>query len=614
MNTPTHAFQAEVRQLLDIVIHSLYTDREIFIRELVSNASDALEKLRHLQLTGTKDIFDDTLPLEINITTDETAKTITIGDYGVGMTREELEQNLGTIAHSGTKAFLQALKESGGGTPASLIGKFGVGFYSVFMVAKQVRVYTHSFRNDAEHLVWSSDGASGYTIEEAPGQRRGCKVVIELKDDASEFGSKHAVRSTLEKYSNFVPFPINLGGERVNKVEALWLKNKNDVTDEQYAEFYKFACHAWDEPRFRLHFSSDAPLQINALLFVPSENPEKWGLGQTEPGVALYCRRVLIDAHPQDFLPEWLRFLRGVVDSEDLPLNISREAMQDSALVRKLGEVISKRFIKFLEQENQENPDKFNEFYGEFSRLIKEGVCNDPRNRDQLPRLLRFESSMSDPGKWVSLADYKARMKEGQEQIFYQIAPSREAIEQGPYLEAFKQRGIEVLFACEALDDYVFTSLREFEGKKFAAVDREDARLEAMPETTEGDALPQEKIDQLCAWLKETLGEPVSDVSAGHRLVDSPVLALTPEDAPSPQFRAMMRAMRQKVDPVKVRLEINPRHPLVKNLAQAKESAPDVAKLVAAQLLDNALLSAGLLEDGRDMVKRLNELMTKALT
>ena len=614
MTTPTHQpFQAEVRQLLDIVIHSLYTDREIFIRELVSNASDALEKLRHAQLASSGTIHDPELPLEISITTDETARTLTIADHGTGLTREELERNLGTIAHSGTKAFLQSLKESGGSTPGSLIGKFGVGFYSVFMVAKEVRVFTRSSGSDGDGLVWTSDGATGYTIDEAPGQSRGARIVIELKDDAHDFSEAATVKRILEKYSSFVPFPILLNGERVNTVEALWLKSKNEVTDEQYDEFYKFACKAWDAPRFRVHFAADAPLQINALLFVPTENSEKFGFGQTEPGVALYCRRVLIDAQPPDFLPEWMRFLRGVVDSEDLPLNISRETMQDSALVRKLGEVIAGRVLKLLEQQGSEEPEKYEAFYKDFARFIKEGVANDFRHRDSLAKLLRFESSLSDPGKMTGLADYVTRLKDGQDTIYYQIAPNRAAIEAGPYLEAFKARGLEVLFAYEPLDDYVFTSLREFDGKKLVSVTSENVKLDDVPVDSAEAPLSDDEVSGLCSWLKETLGEAVTEVSGSARLVDAPVLALTPEHAPTAQMRSMMRAMQQDVEPVKVKLEINPRHAMVKSLAVARTAQPELASLAARQLLDNSLLSAGLLEDPRDMVQRLNELLGRAL-
>jgi molecular chaperone HtpG len=354
-------------------------------------------------------------------------------------------------------------------------------------------------------------------------------------------------------------------------------------------------------------------LQINALLFVPTENPEKFGFGQTEPGVALYCRRVLIDAQPPDFLPEWMRFLRGVVDSEDLPLNISRETMQDSALVRKLGEVIAGRVLKLLEQQGSEEPEKYEAFYKDFARFIKEGVANDFRHRDSLAKLLRFESSLSDPGKMTGLADYVTRLKDGQDTIYYQIAPNRAAIEAGPYLEAFKARGLEVLFAYEPLDDYVFTSLREFDGKKLVSVTSENVKLDDVPVDSAEAPLSDDEVSGLCSWLKETLGDAVTEVSGSARLVDAPVLALTPEHAPTAQMRSMMRAMQQDVEPVKVKLEINPRHAMVKSLAVARTAQPELASLAARQLLDNSLLSAGLLEDPRDMVKRLNELLGKAL-
>jgi TNF receptor-associated protein 1 len=367
-------FQAEVKQLLDIVTHSLYTDKEIFIRELVSNASDALEKLRYLQLTK-EDVFDEGLDLEINITTDD-AGTVTIQDFGLGMTREELIENLGTIAHSGSRAFLQSLKE-GADAGANLIGQFGVGFYSAFMVAKEVKVFTHSWQAEGEHLLWTSDGSGSYEIEPVEGQRRGCKIVVYLKDDCKEFAKADKVKETLTRYSSFVPFPINLNGERVNTVQAIWLRNKSEISEEEYKEFYKFQANAFDEPITRLHFSADAPLAINALLFVPSENMEGMGMFRTEIGVSLYCRKVLIDDKPEGLLPEWLRFLRGVVDSEDLPLNISRETMQDSALVRKLNTVLTRRFLKHLEEDAAKRPDQYKAFYAKFGIFLKEGITAD---------------------------------------------------------------------------------------------------------------------------------------------------------------------------------------------------------------------------------------------
>lgn len=607
-----HEFQAEVKQVLDIVIHSLYTDREIFVRELVSNAADALEKMRLTQLTE-KAVFDAALPMEINISTDDTAKIITIADYGIGMTRTELIENLGAIAHSGSKAFVQALQAAGKQQDARLIGQFGVGFYSAFMVADEVKVYTHSWREDGEHLCWSSDGASSYRIEESPGQRRGCRIVLHLKKDAEEFTSPGRIRQILAKYSNFVGFPIHLNGERVNSVEAIWLKSKDEVTEEQYTQFYKFAVRAFDEPKYRLHFQADAPLVINALLFAPTENGEFLGMGQMEPGVALYCKRVLIDPHPKKLLPEWMRFVRGVIDSEDLPLNISRESMQDSALVRKLGEVVAKRFLKFLDKEATNEPKKFNELYQRFSRFFKEGAATDFDNREAMARLLRFESSLTAADEFIGLQDYVARMKEGQKAIYYQVAPSRSAIESGPYVEAFKDRGFEVLYLYETIDEYVVSSLHEFDGKPLQAVNSEQVDLgEAAKD--EGETLSAEEADKLCAWLRSKLDGRVGQVRAGKRLLNSPALVLTPKGEVPPQMRQILKALQKdEVEPPKVIFEFNPKHDLIRKLAAAIQADPESAALVAEQLLDNALLAAGLLDDPQPLVGRTQRIMERLL-
>ena len=606
-----HTFQAEVSQLLDIVTHSLYTDREIFVRELVSNASDSLEKMRLTQLTE-KSVFDDQLPLEINISTDETAKTLTISDYGIGMTRDELIKNLGTIAHSGSKAFVQAMKQ-GGKEGGNVIGQFGVGFYSAFMVASEVKVYAHSWRDDGEHLIWTSDGTTGYDIETTEGQRRGCKLVLTLKDDCADFAKVSTIKRILGKYSNFVGFPIHLNGERVNTVEALWLKNKSEVTDEQCKEFYKFATHAFDEPKFIFHFNADAPLNINALLFAPTHNAEQFGMGQMEPGVSLYCRKVLIDPKPKKFLPDWMRFVRGVVDSEDLPLNISRETMQDSALFHKLGKVVQGRIIKSLEREAESDAKKYAEFHKDFSRFLKEGVATDFENKEAIAKLLRFESSLTTGDETIGLPDYVKRMKDGQKSIYYQIAPSRDAIETGPYIEAFKSRGIEVLYLFETIDDYVVNALGKFDDKDLQSVTAGDVDLGDA--SSEGEALAKEDTEILCTWLKERLSSRVQEVRSGKRLVSSPAMALLPEGEMSPQFRQMMRALKKdgEMGATSVILEINPSHPVVRKLAGAMSSNPDLAGLIAEQILDGALMSAGLMEDPHDMIGRMNRIMEQAL-
>lgn len=613
-STDSQPFQAEVQQLLDIVIHSLYTDKEIFVRELVSNASDSLEKLKLTQLTE-KAVFQGEEPLEIRISTDEEANTITITDTGMGMSRAELVENLGTIAHSGSKQFMKAMAESDQ-KEASLIGQFGVGFYSAFMVAERVEVFTHGWRGGDESLVWSSDGKNAYTIEESPDQARGCRIVIHLREDQKEFSDKARIEGILKAYSSFVPFPILLDDERVNTVEALWRKPKNEITDEQYSEFYKFVGRAWDEPRYRMHFSADAPLEINALLFVPQENTELFGMGQMEPGVSLYCKNVLIDDKPEGLLPEWLRFLRGVIDSADLPLNISRESMQDSALVQKLNRVVTKRFLKFLDGEARKEPEAYADFYQKFSRFLKEGIATDHESKESIAKLLRFESSMTEAGELTSLDDYLTRAKDDQEAIYYLIGDSRAAIEAGPYLEAFKARGLEVVYMTEAIDDYVVRGLQSFDEKKLTSADRADLELGDSQQSEEGEALPDERVSALCDFIQNEIGEErLEKVEAGQRLVNSPAAALNPDEFMTAQMRRMMQAMNpdEAPPPPKVRLEINPRHELIKRLDAARENHPELATLVTQQVFENALLAAGLLDDQKSLISRGYEIMAEAM-
>ena len=616
MSTQTperHEFQAEVKQVLDIVVHSLYTDKEIFVRELVSNASDATEKLRHTQITE-KDIFDADLDLEIQVSADEEAGTITIKDVGIGMTHDELIENLGTIAHSGSKAFLNALKE-GGERNDNLIGQFGVGFYSVFMVADSVKVYTRSWQADGQSLCWSSDGSGSYEIEEADDERRGTRIVISLKEEYKDFAKKDRIEEIIKKYSAFVQFPVKVDGEALNTIGAIWLKNKNDITEEEYKEFYKFQAKAFDDPRFWLHFAADAPLEINALLFAPTENMEGFGFGRMEPGVALYCRKVLIDNEPKNLLPDWLRFVRGVVDSADLPLNISRESMQDSSLIQKLNKVITKRFLKTLEEKAKKEPAVYDDFWQSFGLFLKEGVTTDFTHRDQLLKLLRYESSYTEEGSTSSLADYLSRAPEGQKEIYYLSGASRQAIETGPYFEAFKARNIEVLYLYEPIDEFVMNHARAFDEKNFVSADSDGIDLDAIAPETDTDkeeALSADATEGLCTFIKNKLGDNVSEVSASERLVGSPAMIINGDKMMTAQMRKMMKAMQQQQGgdaaamggepPVK--LQINPRHPLVKNLAALHGSDEVRASLISEQLLDNARVAAGLLEDPSAMIQR----------
>lgn len=606
-----HEFQAEVKQLLDIVIHSLYTNKEIFVRELVSNASDALEKLRHLQITE-KNIFDDKLDLEINLTTDDKANTLTIQDFGIGMSHDELVQNLGTIAHSGSKQFLKALKK-GGEQNSNLIGQFGVGFYSAFMVAKEVKVYSHSWKTDDQGHVWTSDGSGAYEVEPVDDQRRGTKIVISLDDENKNFATGDNIKRIIKEYSSFVQFPVNVNGERVNTQEAIWLKNKSEISDEDYTEFYKFACKAFDEPMLRLHFNADAPLAINALLFTPSTNVEAMGFTRAEPEVALYCRKILIDAEPKGLFPEWLRFLKGVVDSADLPLNISRETMQDSALVHKLNSVLTKRFLKLLEEEAKKRPENFEKFWETFGLFIKEGVTSDFTHKDQLTKLLRFESSLTEKGKLTNLADYVSRMKEEQKEIYYLQGTSRESIENGPYLEAFKARNIEVLFLYLPIDEFVMNHVREFKEKTLVSADQDEIELENITPEDAGEALEKDEAEKLCGWLKETLGERVESVKASERLVGSPAMSSNSDKFMTASMRRMMKQMNPDAPEMeaKVVLHINPRHGLIKNLATLRDGNPDLAKSIAEQVFDNTLVEAGILEDPKKMLGRVYGLLEK---
>jgi molecular chaperone HtpG len=605
-----HEFQAEVKQVLDIVVHSLYTDKEIFVRELISNASDASEKLRHTQLSG-KEVYDADLELELQVTTDEEAGTLTIRDFGIGMTREELIENLGTIAHSGSKAFLNALKE-GGERNDNLIGQFGVGFYSVFMVADSVKVYTRTWQTEGESLCWSSDGSGAYEIETIEGERRGTKIVINLKEEYKDYTKKGTVEGIIKRYSSFVQFPIKVDDDTLKTVEALWLKTKGDITDEEYKEFYKFQANAYDDPRFWLHFNADAPISINTLLFAPTENMEGFGFGRMEPGVSLYCRKVLIDSDPKNLLPEWLRFVRGVVDSADLPLNISRESMQDSTLIQKLNKVITKRFLKLLEEKAKNEPEVYDDFWKNFGLFLKEGVTTDFTHRDHLLKLLRFESSYTEEGKTTSLADYLSRAPEGQKEIFYLSGANRGAIESGPYIEAFRSRNIEVLYLYEPIDEFVMNHARAFEEKNFTSADSDEIDLDAIAEDTNTDkaeALDEKAVTKLCTFIKEQLGDSVGEVTASERLVGSPAMVVNSDKMMTAQMRKMMKAMQQKMgegmgaEPAP-KLQINPRHGLVKNLAALSESNTETAKLISEQLLDNARAAAGLLEDPSAMIQR----------
>ncbi len=603
-----HEFQAEIAQLLDLVVHSLYTDKEIFVRELISNAADASEKLRFLKTSG-QEITEPDAALKVTIATDDTAKTITFTDVGIGMSHGELIENLGTIAHSGSKAFLEQLraKAQGGPVDATLIGQFGVGFYSAFMVADKVTVFSRSCRPGEQGWKWESDGKTGYEIEPAEDLPRGTKVVVHLKDD--EFSKVWKVEEIIKRYSNFVPLPIEVNGKEINTVQALWTRNKSEIKDAEYDEFYKYIGHDTDAPLYRLHFNADAPLAIRALLFIPSKNLELATFTREEHHVDLYCKKILIQSRAKTLLPEWTRFLRGVVDSEDLPLNISRETMQDSALVAKLREVLVKRLLKFLDEEAKADPEKFARFFKEHGHCLKEGVAHDYAHREALAKLLRFESSTTESGKFTSLADCVSRMPEEQKEIYFLSAANREACEAAPSYEVFREKKWEMLFLSDARDEFVLESLREFDGKKLVAAEKADVKLDR-----EVKGLDAETAGKLAEFIKESVGERVGEVRVSKRLVGSPAIALSSDTEMTVNMRRMMKALNRDgmagPEPMPD-IEINPEHALIVSLEKLRASDAELGRTVALQVADQALAAAGLLDDPRTMLGRMTGLLEK---
>jgi molecular chaperone HtpG len=610
--TETHHFQAEIQQLLDIVIHSLYTDKEIFVRELVSNAADACERLRFNQSSG-QPLEQPDVAAGIAVTTDEKAGTVTIADTGVGMTHGDLVENLGTIAHSGTKAFLRQLAEDKK-PDVKLIGQFGVGFYSAFMVAKRVTVLSRSFRPGEPGWQWTSEGGGGYEIAPAADLPRGTKITVELKDDAKEFAQEATIERILKRYSNFVAFPIDLNGKRLNTIQAIWTRNRNEIKEEEYNEFYTYIGHDHEKPLYRLHFTADAPLAIQSLVFVPARNFETLGMGRTESEVNLYCRKILIQARAKGLFPDWLRFLRGVVDSEDLPLNISRESMQDTSLMQKLNKVLTSRFLKFLDEQAGKDAAEYEKFYTEYRRFLKEGIVTDYTHQEALGKLMRFESSALDKGKLASFADYVQRMPSEQKEIYCLLAPNRAAAEASPYFEVFRQRKFEVLFLYDPWDEFVIEHLRTFAEKPLRLAEKAELDL---AETKSEGTLSEDAAKSLAQWLKEMLGDRVGEVRVSKRLVDSPAVIVDADKYMTSSMRRILKAMKPD-DPEgaggKQDLEINPAHPILVRLDAMRTKDASLASSVAEQILDNARVAAGLLEDPRSMLARLNQLIEKVLT
>jgi HSP90 family molecular chaperone len=605
-----HTFQAETKKILNIMANSLYTDKEVFLREIISNASDALEKARYLSMQN-NDLLDPERPYELHIFTDPEKHTLTIQDYGVGMSREDLMNNLGTIARSGSKEFVQSLQGDGG---ENIIGQFGVGFYSLFMVADRVEVYSQPCvqvdgKPQTAHY-WTSEGDGSFEIAPAEDCVRGTKIIAHLKDDAKQFSVRLTLEGIIKKYSNFVGFPIYVDSEEVNTVDAIWAKDKDDITEEQHVEFYRYISNAFDTPPMRLQFSTDVPIDIKALFYMPERHMEKFGMGRLEPGVSLYSRKVLIKPKCKEILPDWLRFIKGVVDSEDLPLNVSRENMQDSALITRMNNILTKKVIRFLDTESRRDRDVFNTWSDEFGHFIKEGVCTDFTHKDDAAKLLRFDSSVDKDvdvkSTYTSLDEYIARMPVEQMHIYYLSAPNREFAQNSPYFEHFAESGTEVLFLYQPIDDFVMKSLGTYQKRKLVSIESTEAHEKKTDSKEESN--PQELVD----YVQEMLSDRVSAVTASSRLVSSPAIVVDHESAAVRRMMKEVNTAGMNMELPKQKLEINPNHAILRNAYGIRDTKPALSKLVLQQVYDNALIAADILDNPRTMLARINDILESA--
>lgn len=618
-----YEFKAEIKKLLDILVHSLYTSREIFLRELISNASDALDKAR-FEITKGTEVLDKELPLEIRIDFDDKKNTITISDTGIGMSRDELITNIGTIAKSGSEEFLKQLSENKE-TANNIIGRFGVGFYSVFMVAQEVIIKSKSFRKDEPAVWWKSDGSGDYEIAELNEPiKRGTIIEINLRDDAKEFADKYRLEGIIKRHSNFISFPIYLKGEKINTIAAIWREPKSSIKPEQYNEFYKFLTHDTEDPLEIIHTSVDAPIQFNALLFIPKKSYEFWRWSKDDYGLDLYVRRVLIQHQNKDLLPEYLSFVKGVVDSEDLPLNISRETLQENIIFTKIANSVTTNVLSHLLKVAKENPEKHSEFWKEHGRIFKLGYM-DFANADKYQQLLRFNSSAcKDHKELISLDDYVSRVKKDQKEIYYAIGNSREAIDLNPHLEIFKAKGLEVLYMYDPVDEFVVTSIRKYKDFDFKSVDSVDLKsLEKFDDVSEKQSAietlskdDEKHFDSLLDKMKKILGDRVKEVRESKRLKDSPSCLVNADDTISSTMRKILKMSNTEISLPnrEVIIEINKDHKLIRNLLEIfkKNSDDQFFKDTTEQLYESALLLEGNLDDPHKLVNRLNKMLAEA--
>ena len=609
----TFNFKAETKQLLNILIHSLYKDRDVFLRELLSNASDALNRIRFEMLTN-QDVLDSKAELSIRITPDKETATITIQDTGIGMTKDEIIENLGTIAQSGARNFIEAAKDKSVDL-TQVIGQFGVGFYSVFMVADWVRVTSHSYKPRAKAVSWYATGEDDFQVSPAEMNERGTKIEIKLKEDAVEFAEEYRLKNIIHKHSDYIGFPIYVGDDekQVNKQTSLWRTSKSEVTEDGYKEFYRQVTLDFEDPLTHVHAITDAPVQLYALLYIPGKGERGFLSLRKEDGLKLYSRNILIDEYNKDLLPDYLRFVQGVVDSEDLPLNVSRETVQSVGLMPRLKKVVTGQVMKELENLAKNDVEKYNTFWQEFGVYLKQGIAANPIDVETIQPLLRFKTT-TQPDTWSSLEDYAGRMKDEQKEIYYIVGEDAKSVLLSPHLDFFQTQDIEVLLLTDPMDSFMLMGLRKYKDYEFKNVAQ--AEVEA-PEKDKEEAkkqnIPEEAFKTLVERFKEVLGERVEDVRASNRMSKSVARLVDPDGSPNPELQRVYKYLGKDYEIPKKILELNPSHAILKNLLDM-DSESDLQTLVIEQIYDSALLVEGLHPDPSSMAPRIQQIMDVALS
>ncbi|PIE01751.1 MAG: molecular chaperone HtpG [Acidobacteria bacterium] len=607
MTKVKHEFKTEVKEILHLIIHTLYTHKEVFLRELLSNASDALNKVHFHSLTNSN-LYDKDQPLEITIHIDEKEKTLTIEDTGIGMTKDELVTQIGTIAHSGTKKFLKDLAENKD-KPSDLIGQFGVGFYSVFMVADKVTIESKSYLPEGEAVLWESDGTGTYSLDESPRRKRGTSIKLHLKEGEDAFLQKEHIKALVNQYSNFLAFPVSLEEEKINQPEALWRKNRKDIKDDEYKEFYKELTHDFMDPIHWEHIQSEAPVQFDSILYFPERPPIETPGMASEHGLKLYAKRVFIQDDCKPLIPRFLRFVKGLVDSEDIPLNVSRETIQDDANITKINKILTKKVLDALARISENDPEMYQTLWEKYGNFLKEGIYDELSLRKKLTPLLRFRSSKQAEAPTVTLADYVERMVENQKAIYYLLGESMASLKESPHLDLFRKHDIEVLLLTEPMDDLVLSHLGEYDDKKLINVESGELDLpekiakEVEVSEVEGD------MKSLSERIQDLLKDKINKVKFSKALTTSPCRFYNEHGGMSHSVKKIMSQMQGLENmPFKRDLELNPDHPYIKDLA---------TKTMNADFKDHALLLyhlAGLFEGQAENPQELAKLILPHLS